>query len=404
MKTIFFVATHPDQPTGYGTVAHHITNYLANYYNIYFFAFHNIPSLGMNRVINKNIRVIDVLEEERKCGYDKTYGDDLIEKYMIEINPDILFIYNDILVTSRLYNALLEYKQTHNYKSILYIDLVYDFEKLLYVKHIDKNTDHIYAFTKHWRDNLIDMGVSENKVSVFNHGFTQKHVIENPREIFKLPKNNFVILNTNRNTYRKAYDITIRAFLHFYKKYEKNDDINLVINCNIDSGSGYNILDLIEIECLRNNLDFNKITKKVIITPYSAGHISDYMMNVIYNSTDIGINTCIGEGFGLCNLEHASIGKPQIVSNVGGLIDILPDKWTKKINPVSTFYVSNHTDFHGGYANVCEYTDFADAMEYYYLNRDVYKLHGDNLKIEIVDRFKWDRVLKNFYKHFSKIL
>jgi len=403
MKTILFVATHPDQPTGYGTVCNQITNYLARYYNVYVFAYHNIPELKMNREINKNIKFIDVLEEERKLGYDKTYGDDLIEKYMIEIKPDILFIYNDILVTCRLYNALRHHKLLYNYKSILYIDLVYDFKKIKFIKHIDRNTDHIYTFTKHWRDNLIDMGISRNKITVFNHGFIKKPVIDNARQIFNLPKNKFVILNSNRNSYRKAYDITIRAFLHFYKKYEKNDDIVLIINCAINTDGGYDLVDLIEIECLRNNLDFNKIINDVIKTPINSGNISDYMMNVIHNATDIGINTCIGEGFGLCNLEHASLGKPQIVANVGGLIDILPDKWTKKIDPVSTFYIANGTDAHGGYGSVCDYKDFADAMEYYYLNRNIVDIHGKNLKTEIENRFKWDNILQFFHKHFKTI-
>jgi len=146
------------------------------------------------------------------------------------------------------------------------------------------------------------------------------------------------------------------------------------------------------------------MTQKVIIKPVDSGEVTDDMMNVIYSACDIGINTCIGEGFGLCNLEHASIGKPQIVSNVGGLIDILSDKWSKKIDPVSTFYVSNGTDFHGGYGGVCDYKDFAEAMEYYYLNRDIVKIHGENLKKEIESRFRWGDILSDFHEHFESIV
>ena len=404
MKSILFIGTHCDQPTGYGCVAFHLTNFLAKYYKVYFFAYHNIEHLKMNRDIDKNILFIDVLKEEEKRGYDQQYGDKIIEQTMLQIKPDILFIYNDILVTSRMYNALLEHKKIFNYKSILYIDIVYDYEKMLLVKHIDRNTDHIYTFTKHWRDNLVDMGIPDNKVSVFEHGFDKRPIIEDAKESMKIPEKNFVVLNTNRNTYRKAYDITIRAFLDFYKKYEQNDDINLLINCHMETKSGYNILDLLETECHRFNLDFEKIKNRVVIVPRNNGNVSDDMMNTIYNASDIGINTCIGEGFGLCNLEHASIGKPQIVSNVGGLSDTLPDKYTIKINPVSSLYISNHTDFHGGYGSICDYKEFSSAMEYCYLNRDVIERQRENLIKELEDRFQWDDILQKFHNHFASIL
>ena len=43
----------------------------------------------------------------------------------------------------------------------------------------------------------------------------------------------------------------------------------------------------------------------------------------MYNVGDIGINTCDGEGFGLCNFEQAGVGVPQIVPKVGGFLDFM---------------------------------------------------------------------------------
>jgi glycosyltransferase involved in cell wall biosynthesis len=50
--------------------------------------------------------------------------------------------------------------------------------------------------------------------------------------------------------------------------------------------------------------------------------VSDEKLNIIYNATDVGINTSIGEGWGLVNWEHAATGKPQIVPNHSALTEI----------------------------------------------------------------------------------
>jgi hypothetical protein len=44
---------------------------------------------------------------------------------------------------------------------------------------------------------------------------------------------------------------------------------------------------------------------------------NDDAINRLYNTADFGINTSDGEGFGLCQLEHAQTGAPQIVTDVG---------------------------------------------------------------------------------------
>jgi len=41
--------------------------------------------------------------------------------------------------------------------------------------------------------------------------------------------------------------------------------------------------------------------------------IDDERLNLLYNATDVGINTSGGEGWGLISFEHAATGAPQIV-------------------------------------------------------------------------------------------
>ena len=41
--------------------------------------------------------------------------------------------------------------------------------------------------------------------------------------------------------------------------------------------------------------------------------VSNRVLNCIYNACDVGINTSIGEGWGLVSFEHAATGAGQIV-------------------------------------------------------------------------------------------
>jgi hypothetical protein len=84
------------------------------------------------------------------------------------------------------------------------------------------------------------------------------------------------------------------------------------------------------------------------------------------------MNTCIGEGFGLCNVEHGILGKPQVVSKVASLADIFSEMTDTNITPRTSYHVSNTQDFHNGVAYVCDATDVALGLTKVYENYDFY--------------------------------
>jgi D-inositol-3-phosphate glycosyltransferase len=344
---ILFVSTDVRQCVGYSRVAYRMLNHLAEDANneIYHFAFSNFKHIQLpNRQLNENIKVIDVLEEEEKIGSSELYGVDIIERFMNEIKPDVLFIYNDIVVISRIFNALLEYKKTNTYyKTVVYLDLVYDYERFDMVQHVDRNTDMIFVFTQHWKDNLVSMKVNKDKIKVMPHGINTEQItlVSKQEARFKLGLNqeDFIFLNTNRNSYRKSLDITISAFLRLLKKHSLAADLKLFLNCRFDNIQGYMIFDYIKIECIRLNIDYDKVitTNFIALEKCPSGLLTDEVVNLLYNACDVGLNTCIGEGFGLCNMEHAAVGAPQIVTNVGGLKEIFKNGHSKLVNPVVDF-------------------------------------------------------------------
>lgn len=408
---ILFVANYPDQPTGYARIANVLSNFLASLPNtvVYYFGFNNHLDTKLNRFVHPDIQFFDVIQESKNRGSTEVFGKDLIVAYIEEIKPDILFIYNDIIVTCNLFNSLLAIKKKLPYKTITYLDLVYEYEKPEYVRHVDRNSDSILVFSECWKNNLIDMGVSPDKIGILHHGLDTEHFYTVDtlvaREQIRLPPNDFLVLNTNSNTYRKAHDISIRAFLQFLKRRGCPPDIKMMMNCALNTKAGYNIISLIETECMRLSLPFERIINTNFITIKPEGKLDDRTLNLLYNACDIGINTAVGEGFGLCNLEHASVGKPQIVARVGGLKDIFSDENSLLIRPICSLAVANHTDDHGGLIEICKSDDFANAIEKYYSDRVQRITHGNNVQLHVVETYNWDNILKRlqrFITRFSK--
>lgn len=409
MKILFF-ASYPDLAIGYSRIANILSNYLAELGNdVYYFGISNFKSNDkIDRYIHPNIKLIDGLEEENKLGTNELYGVNSICEHIELIKPDILFIYNDIIVISRIFNNFIERKINLDFKIITYLDLVYPYEKINLIRHIDKFSDKIFVFTEYWKNHLVQIGLDKNKVEILPHGFDNKTFFSidknDAKKYFNFKSDDFVILNSNRNTYRKCIDKTIDAFVIFLKKKNFAPNIKLFLNMEINSlsQSGYDILNQLEISCIKNNINYNYMINNHIFIKETT-NLKDSQLNFLYNACDIGINTCVGEGFGLCNLEHGGIGKPQIISNVGGLTDIFDSDYSIPIEPVEEYYVSNHTDFHGGYCKITKTEDFVNAMEKYYDNKELLLEHGLKSKNILPLKFDWKKILNDFGNKINEI-
>ena len=409
MKILFF-ASYPDLAIGYSRIANILSNYLAELGNdVYYFGISNFKSNDkIDRYIHPNIKLIDGLEEEIKLGTNELYGVNSICEHIKLIKPDILFIYNDIIVISRIFNNFIERKINLDFKILTYLDLVYPYEKINLIRHIDKYSDKIFVFTKYWKNHLVQIGLDKNKVEILPHGFDNKTFFSidknDAKKYFNFKSDDFVILNSNRNTYRKCIDKTIDAFIIFLKKKNFAPNIKLFLNMEINSlsHSGYDILNQLEISCIKNNINYNYMINNHIFIKQTT-NLKDSQLNFLYNACDIGINTCVGEGFGLCNLEHGGIGKPQIISNVGGLTDIFESDYSIPVEPVEEYYVSNHTDFHGGYCKITKTEDFVNAMEKYYDNKELLLEHGLKSKNILPLKFDWKKILNDFGNKINEI-
>jgi D-inositol-3-phosphate glycosyltransferase len=399
MRILFF-ATYPTQPTGYGRIGNILTNALAVAgHEVHYLGISNFQNSAIERDIHPFIQVIDALAE-RKEGSTEMYGVDVICDQISRIKPDLVLIYNDVIVINRILNEFINTKLEKNFKLCIYLDLVYTYQRLLYFQNIQAWADRILVFSECWQRNLVEMGVPVEKIGILPHGFDielfQPLDTVESKASMGFAADDFLILNSNRNAYRKAHDITVDAFLIFLLKHHYNPRIKLFLNMLTESPQGYNLLELIKVCCLKRGANYEKVVLNHIFIRNSQEYLPEKKLNALYNAADVGLNTCVGEGFGLCNLEHAALGKPQIVSQVGGLADIFQPAYATLITPKIDLYLSSLTEDHQGYIQVCAAEDVAVALENYYLEKKMAKEHGIMAREVLTKKYDWQQILEGF--------
>jgi hypothetical protein len=69
----------------------------------------------------------------------------------------------------------------------------------------------------------------------------------------------------------------------------------------------------------------------------NGGKMCDEEVNMLYNQSDVGLNTASEKGVGLNQLEHAGVGKPQIAGAIDGMTDLSNENNCTVLTPSSTY-------------------------------------------------------------------
>jgi D-inositol-3-phosphate glycosyltransferase len=117
------------------------------------------------------------------------------------------------------------------------------------------------------------------------------------------PESSFVVLNASRPDKRKRIDLTIAGFARFAQGKPAN--VRLCLHHAVMGGPGQ-----APIESLIAQFG---LKQRVHLNPLAGGVVSDDALNLLYNACDAGINTSMGEGWGLVSFEHGAAGAAQIV-------------------------------------------------------------------------------------------
>lgn len=381
------MCTHPNQGTGYARGSAKIVNHLVENNEVTYFAFQNFPGQSIkDRFIDPRIKFIDAIVEDPVSP--KGFGDKAIVPSFENEKPDVLFLYNDLPVAVSILK-MLEASSHSGYKIIVYLDLVYPWEDIERLEYLRYKVDMCYVYLNYWKTHLVDdLKWDSSKVAVLTQGVDietfKKLDTKESKKALGFQEDDFIVLNMNRNSYRKQWYITIQAFIKFLIKTNLNPKVKLFCGCQLYTSDGFDIKKLVMTECIKYSLNDKEIFNNHIFHNPSAMFSTEEKMNLIYNACDVGLNTCCGEGFGLTNVEHGVLGKQQIVSGVPALKETLGNH-AIIIEPKVTMTISNF-ESHGGEIMICDPDDFADALFSVYKKMD--------LKSHIENNYNWVNSLK----------
>lgn len=133
---------------------------------------------------------------------------------------------------------------------------------------------------------------------------------------------------------------------------------------------------------LKNLVEKLNIQSKVEFT----GYINPDLIPKYHNMLDIAVFPSIEESFGVSVLEASACGKPVIVSNVGGLPEVVEDGKTgfivEKENPDA----------------------IALALGKFIANPELRNEFGKNGRNKVIKEFNWDDSVKNMVSIYNQIL
>jgi glycosyltransferase involved in cell wall biosynthesis len=115
----------------------------------------------------------------------------------------------------------------------------------------------------------------------------------------------FIVLNANRGYPRKRIDLTLDGFAAFVQG--KPENVYLYLH--------QPFISRYDKRRLLQDIEARNLTKHVLVNDAQPDDtvLSDERLNWLYNACDVGINTAMGEGWGLVSFEHAATGAAQIV-------------------------------------------------------------------------------------------
>ena len=126
------------------------------------------------------------------------------------------------------------------------------------------------------------------------------------------PEGAFVVLNASRPALRKRLDLTIEGFARFAAG--KPPGVRLCLH--------QAITDAATTQEQRHRIGQLGLGPRLVASSTQTGVLSDTRLADLYRACDIGLNTSMGEGWGLASFEHAATGGAQVVPDHSACADL----------------------------------------------------------------------------------
>jgi len=257
----------------------------------------------------------------------------IFSEFIKKTQPHILHVHNMHYFSEIHAKAIENLAKKRGIPLILTAHNVWDDLLFLELTHKIKWT-HIIAVSHFIKKELIGAGIDDKRITVIHHGVDQEQFkpgVDTTHIFKKYPqlKNRPVVFHPARIGLAKGCDVSIKAINLVRKKYP---DVLLVL-----AGSK-NIIDWGEtqqkdIAYLVNLVKHFKLEKNILIDVYTIEEVRqlyEVAKVCIYPST-------LSEPFGLVMLESMAMKKPVIVTNVGGMPEVIKDGINGFVIPARDF-------------------------------------------------------------------
>jgi D-inositol-3-phosphate glycosyltransferase len=325
------------------------------------------------------------------------FGEDRIREIVERIKPDVICTINDIWIINEQWKRIQDLKEQLKFKFVGYYPMD-SYEWYAGLLDTINNWDAAVCYTEFGAQETINAGF-QKPVTVIPHGLTQNQFFpidkKEARKKLGLNEDDFIVFNGNRNQFRKRIDITISAFAKFAVG---RPDTKLYLHMGMKD-MGWDVMPLFKREMARQGLDANN--RIIMTTPQGGAPAVPFeLLNVIYNTADVGVNTCKGEGWGLVNFEHAACKVAQIV----------PDHTSCKeiFDGTGELIRSLHWDVDTNLGRIMPCPDdnhLAEILGTYYENRELLAQVGQACFDRVTDiQFDWETVASQFDEVFQEVL
>lgn len=258
---------------------------------------------------------------------------------------------------------------------------------------------HLATYTEFGRKQLQATGYS-GPVSVIPHGVDldlfQPMDRAEARKITGLDghmsEDAIVVLNVNRNQWRKRLDLTVHAFAE-WRKLSPDWDSYLALHCDMRD-IGWDLPGLAA---------YYGLTGRVLVsnpTRTDGSMMPESRLRATYSGANFGLSTTLGEGWGLTTMEGMACGLAQAVPPWSAL-----GEWAKgAVRYLPIVGTAAHISCVNVIGGVVDPIHAAEALEDFASGDETATLREAGLALVGQDRFRWPTIGRQFHRMLAQVI
>jgi glycosyltransferase involved in cell wall biosynthesis len=180
--------------------------------------------------------------------------------------------------------------------------------------------DEIWVPSTFNRNTFINAGVDKNKIYVIPFGLNSQSYGDRNISPMEIPgKRGFNFLSTFQWSFRKGWDVLLKAYL---QAFSKSDDVSLILKTYPGEIKTPPIRERIDSFILNLGLDLSNAAKIVLLEDF----VPENKIARLYAAADAFVLPTRGEGWGIPFMEAMATGLPTIGTGWGAHLDYMNDE------------------------------------------------------------------------------